>query len=178
MSRRPDGSSAHASCLLLKIPFHHVFDPQSFDTLDTRDPLVEIACDPGIDLSHLAASRHNFLLKIHDDQDRGRYHDQYICGQPGIDSQHDTCHTDNVGYIPDHIHHAPGHQLPDPLGVAHGPRMDIADAVLVKVGKRQSLQMRKCRVAQVPVDLHFHLSALIQAVIVVQLLQDHQSNIQ
>ena len=38
--------------------------------------------------------------------------------------------------------------------------------------------MGKNRIAKVPVDFHLDLAALIQAVVVVQLLQDHQQNIQ
>ena len=176
--RSPHGRPVHAAGLILKSPLHHVLDPQGLDALDTGNALIEIARDPGIDLTHLPASGDDLFLKIQDDQDRGRHHDQDVQGQAGIDHQHHHRHTDNIGYIPDHIHHAPGHQFPDPLRIAHGAGVDIAHTVLVKIRKGQRLQMGKDRIAQVPVDLHLHLTALVQTIVIVQFLQDHQQNVE
>ena len=57
---------------------HHILDPQCLDTPDPCDPLIEIARDPGIDLTDLTASRHDFFLKIQDDHSGGGHHDQNI----------------------------------------------------------------------------------------------------
>ena len=175
---RADSRAPHVLGLLLEAADHHILDPQGLDAADPGDPLVEVPRDPGIDLPDLPAAPDDLFLKIQD-QDRGQGdHDQDIEGQPGVDGQHDPGHPDDIGHIPDHIHHAPGQQLPDPLRVAHGPGVDIAHAVLIEIGKGQGLQVGEGGVAQVPVDRHLDPAALIEAVIIVQLLQNHEQEVE
>ena len=56
--------------------------------------------------------------------------------------------------MPHAVHQRPRDEGAYLRSVAHHARMDIAHAVGVVVGEAQSLQLGKCRIAQIAVDLH------------------------
>ena len=168
----------HLICLRREAAPHDILDPHGLDAPHARDPLVEISGDPGVDLAHDPVVLDDFFLEIHDGRDGDRHHDQDAQGETEIHDDHHDRGKEDVGDIPHDVHHPPGQQLPDALRVAHGPRMDVAHAVLVEIGEGQGLQVFEGRIAQVVVDQDLDPPTLIQAVIVVQLLQHHKQQVE
>ena len=137
---------------------HAVLNGEGLDGLRAGNRLVEIPGDARVQLPDLPVGEDQLPLEKrekdhHERQDR-RDHE----GQADVDDQHHRHRTDQVAGMPDAVHERPGDQTTDAGGIRHDARMDIADTVLVKIGKGQRLQVVEGRVAQVPVhgDLSGH----------------------
>ena len=168
----------HPVSLRLKAAPHDILDPHGLDAPHARDPFVEISGDPRVDLAHDPVVLDDFFLEIHDSSDGDRHHDQDTQGEADIHDDHHCRGEYDIGDVPHDIHHPPGQEFPDALRVTHGPRVNVAHAVLVEIGEGQGLQVLEDRIAQVVVNQDLDPSALIQAVIVVQLLQHHEQQVE
>ena len=98
--------------------------------------------------------------------------------QPHIRHEHHDDREEDVRAVPDTVHHSPGDCLSDLSRVAHHPRVDIAHAVLVEIGKRQRLQVAEGSVPQIPVDAHLHRSRVDHRPVVDDGLESQHSQIQ
>ena len=130
-----DRCSAHIQRILAEIPADRFLYDQRLDGFGTGDALIEIACDLGVDFTDPAVQRHQMFLEIGNSDDRNRNQSSDIHCQPGIDAQHDGKDKQQIGAVPDNVHQAPCHQFTDLAGITHDPGMDIADIVLIEIGK-------------------------------------------
>jgi hypothetical protein len=73
-----------------------------------------------------------------------------------VDHDHIDEDKDQIGSVPDNVHHAPGYHFTDLASITHDSGMDIADVILIEVGKGQFLQMVERRTAQISVHIHFN----------------------
>ena len=135
--------------------FHFLFDGQGFDGFCTGDALIEIACDPGIDLPDLPVHPDELFLEDGEQDHQQRQNGQYHGRKGRIQRYHHRHRAHQIGNSPDAVHQRPTDQTAYPGGIAHKPGVDIAHAVLIKIGKAQGLQVIEACLPQLPVHPHF-----------------------
>ena len=139
----------HFLAVRIKIAGHFVLDHKCFYGLSARNTLVEVACYLGVYLPYLAVKIGKPFLEYSDANcSKGNYRNnekRKTC----VHGEHNDDNANDVGKVPNAVHKRPRAKLAYAGGVAHYSRVDVADAVLVKVGKRECLQVVKARAAQI-----------------------------
>ena len=155
------GGMSHLGSGRTEILFHFFFDHQSLRGLGASDPFVKVSRNLRIDFPYPAVQNHQLFLEKSSRKGCQRHDSQHPQGQTEIDGQHDHHCAQYVGHIPDTVHQSPGNQGADPVGIAHHSCVNIADAVLIIIGKGQGLQMIKACPLHVSAHVHLDLACLV-----------------
>ena len=147
-----DAAPAHIGGFRHEALGHFVLDGQGFNGLCAGNALVEVAGNPGIDFTHFPVHANELFLEKGEQHHQHRQNQQHQSRQAGVQGNHHRRGTHQIGNVPHAVHQRPGGQRADAGGIAHDPGVDVAHAVLVKVGKGQGLQMPEGGFPQIPVD--------------------------
>ena len=121
---------------------------------------------------------HKLLLEI-DARNREHRHDRHHTQRKlPIKSEHHHNRQRQIRHVPDRLHEAPGQNRRNLVRVGHHARVDIADAVLIEVGKGQRLQVVKADSLEVAPDIHFRLACGEGRDAVCRRLNDHDQNVE
>ena len=162
----------------LKLPLHFLFHAEELDGSGAGDPLIEISRDPGVHLADHAVDRDEFLLEQRDQESRHREERDHPQSQLQISPAHDKDREQNIGAVPDTVHHPPGDRFADLTCIAHDTGVNITDTVLVKVREGQRLNMMEGFVSEIPVNRHLHGARVDHSPVVDHRLKEEYSDIE
>ena len=157
----PDRRAVHVPGLRPELPFHIFFNPQGLDGHGAGDALVEVRGHPRVDLPHIPSEDDELLLEPSGEQRRHRHQEKDPPGKSRPQPQHHRHRAGQIGHVPHRLHGVPGQQRPYAVRVAHHPRVQVADTVLVVVRHRQLLQPPEGGILEVPSHIHLHLAGRV-----------------
>ena len=155
-----------------------LFNDERLRRLRTRDALVEARGDLRVLLAHAPVMEHELFLEIDARNGQHRYDRHHAQSKLPIKSEHHHNRQRQIRHVPDRLHEAPGQNRRNLVRVGHHARVDIADAVLIEVGKGQRLQVVKADSLEVAPDIHFRLACGEGRDAVCRRLNDHDKNIE
>ena len=160
-----------------EFPFHLFFNHERLRGLRARDAFVEAGGNFGILLAHPAVVEHEFFLEIDARNRQHRHNCHHTQCQPPIEHEHHHNCQRQIRHIPYRLHESPGKNRRNLVGIGHHARVNIADAVLIEIGKRQRLQMVEANPLEVAPDIHFRLAGGKRGDAVRRRLDNHDQNI-
>ena len=174
----PHALALHFSRKSPKLLLHFFFDHKRLRRLRARDALVEAGGDLRVLFAHAPVVEHKLLLEIDARNREHRYDRHHAQRKLPVERKHHHNRQRQIRNVPDRLHEAPRQNRRDLVRVGHHARVDIADAVLIEVGKGQRLQMVKANSLEVAPDVHFRLARGKGRNAVRRRLDDHDKNVE